>query len=135
MPPSYEDPNKLLATAKDRVENDDEIPNHNKKLILSFLDFLLSDNVHAQRIHKYAYTLVKISKLLNKPFDKANEVDIQQLVKKIVTSDFSEWTKHEYKAVLKRFYGWLNKTGKTKLDLSWIKLTMKKNRAKLPGRF
>jgi len=132
MPLSFEDPNKLLTLAKNRVENEDEISNHNKKLILSFLDFLLSDNVHAQRIHKYAYTLVKIAKMLGKPFDKANELDIQQLVKKIVTSDFSEWTKHDYKAVLKRFYGWLNKTGKTRLDLSWIRLTMKKNQIKLP---
>lgn len=132
MPLSFEDPNKLLATAKSRVENDDEISNSNKKLILSFLDFLLSDNVHAQRVHKYAYTLVKIAKLLNKPFDKASELDIQQLVKKIVTSDFSEWTKHDYKAVLKRFYGWLNKIGRTRLDLSWIKLTMKKNQVRLP---
>ena len=132
MPLSFEDPNKLLTLAKNRVENEDEISNHNKKLILSFLDFLLSDNVHAQRIHKYAYTLVKIAKMLGKPFDKANELDIQQLVKKIVTSNFSEWTKHDYKAVLKRFYGWLNKTGKTRLDLSWIRLTMKKNQIKLP---
>lgn len=132
MPLSFEDPNKLLAMAKNRVEKEDEISNHNKKLILSFLDFLLSDNVHAQRIHKYAYTLVKIARLLNKPFDKVNELDIQQLLKKIVTSDFSEWTKHDYKAVLKRFYGWLNKTGKTSLDLSWVKLTMKRNQTKLP---
>ncbi|MGB9760206.1 MAG: tyrosine-type recombinase/integrase [Thermoproteota archaeon] len=132
MPLSYEDPDKLLSVARNRVERDVDISKHNKQLILSFLDFLLSDNVHAQRIHKYAYTLVKLAKLLNKPFDKAGELDIQQLVKKIMTSGFSEWTKHDYKAVLKRFYGWLNKNGKTRLDLSWVKLTMKRNQTKLP---
>jgi len=133
MPMSYEDPDKLLATAKARVEKEKKISKHNKDLIIAFLDFLLSDNVGAQRIHKYAYTLVKLANWLKKPLDKATELDIQKLVNSIVANpEFAEWTKHDYKAVIKRFYGWLKNSGKSKLDLSWLKLTMKKNQIKLP---
>ncbi|RLG70969.1 MAG: hypothetical protein DRO11_05300 [Methanobacteriota archaeon] len=46
--------------------------------------------------------------MLGKDFDKATKEDIERLVKRLERSDYSAWTKHDYKVALKRFYRWLN---------------------------
>jgi site-specific recombinase XerD len=129
---SLGDSQKILNKALSRIEKDRSISLHNKQLIKSFLDSLLAEDITPSRIQKYVYTLIRLAKLLNKSLDKVTELDIQQLVANLNSNEFSEWTKHDYKVIIKRFYNWLKREKKIKIDLSWLKVTVKNNRIKLP---
>lgn len=47
--------------------------------------------------------------------------------------DYSEWTKHDYKVTIKRFYKWLKGNDETyPEEVKWIKTTLKENQIVLP---
>ena len=47
--------------------------------------------------------------------------------------DYSAWTKHDYKVIIKRFYKWLKGNDETYPDeVKWIKTTLKKKDVVLP---
>jgi len=53
---------------------------------------------------------------------------------KIQEKDYSPWTKHQYKVILKRFYKWLKGNDEEyPPEVKWIKCVMKKTEQKLPG--
>ena len=56
------------------------------------------------RAVKYLRALKKIAEWLRKDFDKASRSDIERLVKKVETADYSPWTKRDHKITLKVFY-------------------------------
>ncbi|RLI25385.1 hypothetical protein DRO58_06455 [Candidatus Bathyarchaeota archaeon] len=74
------------------------------------------------RILKYLETLIKIAKLLGKPFSEARKEDIVEVVRKIEESDYSEWTKHDYKVILRIFYRWLRRSEEYPEEVRWIKV-------------
>jgi len=77
---------------------------------------------------KYLYTLKNVVKLLKKDLDQASKKDILRILAEVEKSNYSEWTKHDYKVAIRKFYKWLGKE-----DLvSWIKIRVKKNRTFLP---
>ena len=49
----------------------------------------------------------------------------------IERSALSDWTKHDYKALIKKLYRWLN-GGEDSVKVRWIKTTLKKHDRKLP---
>ena len=57
---------------------------------------------------KYLSTLKIISKNMNIDLDKGSEADIRDYVYSFERSFLSDWTKHNYKVSLKKFYRWLN---------------------------
>ena len=104
-----------------------------RKRVLEFTDKLTAEGLTGFRISKYAQILVKLAGMFRKPFDSATKEDILQVVKKLETSDYSEWTKHDYKIVLKRFYQWLRNTEDDyPPEVKWIKSTVKKSNHMLP---
>jgi len=62
-----------------------------------------------------------IARWLNKPFEDAAKEDILKLVQKVELSDYSDWTKHDYKAMLKIFYRWLRGTEEYPEEVKWIR--------------
>lgn len=105
----------------------------NEKLVRKFLADIESEGLSKARIEKYSYILAKISKMLGKNFEKTNENDIRELVRRIETSSYSPWTKHDYKVAIKRFYKWLRKTDDVyPKEVRWIRTTMKSKDRKLP---
>jgi len=62
-----------------------------------------------------------IARWLNKPFEDATKEDLLKLVQKIELSDYSDWTKHDYKAMLKIFYRWLRGTEEYPEEVRWIR--------------
>jgi len=66
-------------------------------------------------------------------FDAATKSDIEDLVFKIERSDYSPWTKRDYKVVLKRFYRWLKGNDEEyPEEIKWIKTTLKAKDELLP---
>jgi integrase/recombinase XerD len=83
------------------------------------------------RILKYITTLKYIAQSLQINFEDATESDIRQYVSKLERSSQSQWTKHDYKVVLKKFYRWLN-NGQEPSIVKWISTSFKDKNQKLP---
>ncbi|MGB9659242.1 MAG: tyrosine-type recombinase/integrase [Nitrososphaerales archaeon] len=124
---------KTLRNSLERIRNSEDIIDENKLLILKFHSQCFAEGLSTARIVKYLYTLQQISKMLNKPFEKANREDMVKLVEKMERNDkWSDWTKQHYKVTLKKFYSWLRKTDDSyPEEVSWIRTSMKNN-SKLP---
>ncbi|MEK7549058.1 MAG: hypothetical protein AAB496_01030 [Patescibacteria group bacterium] len=56
-----------------RIKNSEEIPEENKKIIVSFKDYMLSEGIGLARIQRYFTDLIKYSRLLNKAFPEATK--------------------------------------------------------------
>ena len=109
------------------------IPECNCKAILEFSDFCLSEGLSIRRVIKYLYTLAVIAKWLPKEFEKVERPDIEKLVRKIECSDYAEWTKHDYRVALKKFFRWLRNTEDGyPPEVKWLRSTMRRGRTKLP---
>ncbi len=81
----------------------------NSRVILEFYGQLVAEGVSAARRLKYLITLRTISTLIGKPFSKATKDDVVRFVGTIEQRSYSEWTKRDYKVLLKRFYKWFRK--------------------------
>jgi site-specific recombinase XerD len=129
---------KELKKAFERIKKIN-ISNENITHINNFLEQISAEGLGKTRQIKYLYTLGKIAKMLDKDFSKANKNDIVKLCSKLNNSELKEWTKHDYKVVIKRFYKWLREEEGQDLDkrqypreVSWITVKMKKIRKRLP---
>jgi len=80
----------------------------NSEIISRFYKQLAAEGLGIARIIKYISTLRLIASFLNKPFNEATKDDIIDFVAKIEQRDYSEWTKRDYKVILKKFYKWLH---------------------------
>ncbi len=92
-----------------------------------FTNDLLAQGITAGRVVKYLYSLVSISKKLDKPFKKASGEDLKRFLAGLEKSDYAEWTKHDLKIILKKYLQWL---GRNEV-ISWLKVKSVKN-GKLP---
>lgn len=79
----------------------------NRKAILDFSDFCFSEGLSPPRVLKYLCILSNIAKWLPKEFAKVTRADIEKLVNRIERSGYAEWTKHDDRVTLKKFFRWL----------------------------
>jgi len=85
------------------------------------------------RIEKYWCFLRTIHKLLGKCFQQADKKDMEDFVLKVDSNPkWSEWTKADFKRILKFFYRWLRKTEDYPEEVKWIKVRLKRNNEKAP---
>ena len=108
-----------------------KIPEESKQNILDFYEECVVKGYSKARIIKYLETLYAIAKLMGKPLCEAGKKDIFELVRKVEEKGYSEWTKHDFKAILKFFYRWLRKTEDYPEEVRWLKTTTK-GKIKLP---
>ena len=108
-----------------------DISNVNKKLILSFANYCFSEGLSEHRVLKYAFMLKKIAKYILSDFDRVTEEIIREYVARLEISSLSDWTKHDYKVTLKKFYKWLN-GGAEPSSVKWIRTSFQKQDRKLP---
>ncbi len=76
----------------------------NRKAILDFSDFCFSEGLSPLRVLKYLCILSNIAKWLPKESVKVTRADIEKLVNRIERSGYAEWTKHDYRVTLKKFF-------------------------------
>lgn len=98
-----------------------------KKSILEFYYDSLTRGLTKARLVKYLYILLRITTLLKKPVAKTTKSDISNFILKLEGKKYSEWTKHDYKVVLKIFYRWLRKTEEYPVEVKWIKTNVRNN--------
>jgi len=123
---------RRLENARRRVSHLDA-PCSNRKAILAFYDFCFSEGLGIKRVLKYVSTLSQIAKMFPKEFDKATRPDVEKLVNKIELADYSEWTKHDYRVTIKKFFRWLRNTeDEYPPEVKWLRSTVRKKRLKLP---
>ena len=105
----------------------------NSELIQKFFEDCYANGLTEARVNKYRTTLRALSAIIGKPFSEATKEDIKRAVAHIEKSNYSEWTKHDFKVTIKKFWKWLKQTEDFYPDeVRWIKTTMKKEREKLP---
>lgn len=124
-----------IRSAKKGIEKAN-ISKKNKKMILNFTDYLITQGLSKSRVIRYYSTLKQLAKDLGKDFDKATEQDIASVVSKIQQSNYAEWTKYTYKVMIKRFYKWVvykDKCEEYPTIVKWIKVTMNKGKLRLPN--
>jgi site-specific recombinase XerD/ribosomal protein L40E len=124
---------RKLAAAEARIGKA-AIGDKNKGLILDFKKHLVLRDISTGRIVKYVNTLKQIAVNMKMDFDAATKKDIERIVAEIQQNEsFSEWTKRDYKQIIKTFYQWLRNSGDDFPDeVRWIKTRIKKHRQKLP---
>jgi len=112
-----------------------ELSERNKQLILEMNDFLILDNVTKTRILKYLEILKKMGLKLGKDLDQATAEDLKKIISEVQQSDYSCWTKRNWKVIIRRFYKW--QTGTQGKDfppiVDWISLRMSRSEMKLPS--
>lgn len=114
----------------DRIQSSD-LYEDNRKELLNFYRECVLQSLSKARISKYLDTLQRIVKWLDKPLQEVKKEDIIDLVHKIERNGYSEWTKHDYKVILKIFFRWFKKTDEYPEEVKWIRTTPKIKR-KLP---
>lgn len=110
----------------ERIKNS-SIAQENKAKILEFYQELLAEGLSQARIIKYLDTLERIARTLNKPFEKVVKEGVAELIRGIEVRSYSEWTKHDYKVILKIFFRWLRKTEDYPEEVRWIKTGKSRN--------
>jgi len=140
---------RRLETALKHLENNEDIPEKNKSLIIKFVQQLSAEGIKRTRQLKYIYYLMRLSKTLNKNFDKATKEDIIKLINDLENGyslwikrkekPLSEWAKHDFRVTLKRFYKWLREQegqefgrGEYPKEVKWFSVSMKRERKILP---
>ncbi|MEM3012579.1 MAG: tyrosine-type recombinase/integrase [Candidatus Hadarchaeales archaeon] len=104
----------------------------NKEALLKFYDQCIAEGLSIERTEKYLTALLKMATMLKRDFEQAGREDIARVVRSIESSNYSEWTKHDYKVTLKKFYRWLRGGEDYPDEVKWIKATIKNNDKKLP---
>jgi len=123
---------RALARAKRKLA-ELPIPAGNRRAVLEFSDSCFSQGLSSRRVLKYVYTLGKIAGWLAKDFQQVTRADIEQLAARIERSDYAEWTKHDYRVALKKFFRWLRKSEDGyPPEVKWLRTTLRQHRAKLP---
>ncbi|MEW6584195.1 MAG: site-specific integrase [Nitrospirota bacterium] len=123
-----------VKRATERVQNDGQLCEENRKLILDFTEKCFADGLSKGRICKILYTVRYLGGYVKKPFPEATKLDIQNVVAQIERQDrYSEWTKYDFKVILKKFYKWLKGKDETYPDeVRWIKPKIKNGKKMLP---
>jgi integrase/recombinase XerD len=98
-----------------------------KTSIIEFYQDCVTQGYSQARIIKYLDTIERIGRMLGKPFQDINKQDVVEFVRGIQAADYSDWTKRDYKIILKLFYRWLKKAEDYPDEVAWIK-------ARLPRR-
>lgn len=122
---------RRVRRARDRIKQL-SIPEANAKAILDFADHCFSEGLSTGRVLKYLYTLKTIATDMTKCFDQVERADIQRFIRGIEQSDYSEWTKRDFRITLKRFFQWLRDSDDYPPEVSWLRSTVRNQRQKLP---
>lgn len=112
--------NRNIERILNRIKNS-RICRENKQKILEFYNECILRGYSKARIIIYLVNLEKIAKDLGKPFSAAKKGDIIRLITELEQRNYSEWTRKDYKVVLRMFYKWLRNEDYPE-EVSWIKV-------------
>ncbi len=115
------------------LERESGIGEENRRLILDFAKARLANGSSRLRVVKCMYCMRYLARWLKKPFGEATKQDLTALVGDVENQPYAEYTKYDFKIVLKMFYKWLKGDGETfPPEISWLKPKLRNNAHKLP---
>jgi len=122
---------KRLENGIENLLNSNFFFEEDKEDLKKFYQYLIAEGMSAGRILKYFYHLKTLAKMLGKSFRKASKEEIIEIVGKIERNgEWTDWTKHDFKTVLRCYYKWLygfKEKGKYPEIVAWIKPKIKNN--------
>jgi len=109
------------------VEKITQSSDPNKETLLRYYEHSIAEGLSIARVYKRLRIVRRLSTFLGKRFEDAQKSDIVKLVAGVEQSNISQWTKQDYKVILKQFYRWLKGKDKdeTPEEVKWIKLSKK----------
>lgn len=124
---------KRLEQAIEKLKAEKGICRENVNAIVAFSKVKLAKGTTSGRVAKTVYCLRFLARWLKKPFKSATKDDLIALIGELEKQDYSEYTKYDFRVILKMFYKWLE--GKDEFfpkKIAWLKKSMKKFDHKLP---
>lgn len=111
---------RAVKTEVKRIAGSNDL---NKDAMLRYHEQSIAEGLSLARILKRLGTVRRLSPMLGKRFEDADKSDIVRLVAIIEQLNVSQWTKHDYKVILKQFFRWLRncEPGETPSEVKWIK--------------
>ena len=104
-----------------------------KKQIEDFARMRLAKGSGKLRVVKCMYCMRFLAAWLKKDFSKATKTDLIRLVTEIDSKNYSEYTRYDFKVVLKMFYKWLlGKDEDFPKVIKWLKPKLGNKAHKLP---
>lgn len=116
--------NKQYQTALTRLWKA-QMLSDDKKLVEQFARDCKAKGTGYARLTKLVRNLAIIGDMLGKEYKDATIEDIKRIVHHFEISEYSVWTKHDVKVILKQFYKWLDGEDYPKI-VKWIKTTIPK---------
>ncbi|MFH0884360.1 MAG: tyrosine-type recombinase/integrase, partial [Candidatus Micrarchaeota archaeon] len=125
---------RRLELAIDNLNKDQTVCEENKQVIVSFSKGRLAKGSGHGRVAKVVYGMRLLARLLKKPFAKATKEDLVAVVGELESNlDYSEYTRLDYKIILKMFFKWLKGNDETfPPEINWLKPKLKNEKHKLP---
>lgn len=121
---STQDLEKGLSSLKVELNRTKDIED-----ITNFVNETSAHGIKALRLKKYVYTLKQFSKWVDMPLRNCRKTELMQLVRKIdAMQNYNDWTKHDKKIILKRFYKWINGDEEPPQYIKWLKSRPPKNK-------
>lgn len=111
---------RMIANLLEKIRKDP----FNSESLERYYNTRVAEGISPARIHKCLCTMNMISKAFGRQFEGATKDDIVKLVATLESKDIADWTKRDYRVVLKHFYKWLrNWDDGTPPEVRWIKKT------------
>lgn len=124
---------KQLVSTLERMKSS-KISDKNKAIIEKFGNNCFATGIGKPRVIKYVQTLKTLALWLKKDLEKATREDIEKIVTSIQqNSEYSEWTKKDFKVTLKKFYKWLKGNDEFPPEVKWLSTRLNRTKVKLPG--
>jgi hypothetical protein len=107
------------------------VSQHNKALVMQFLDRLKAEGLSLARQMGYVQRLTTIAIIVQKDLEHTDKQDVERLVRIINDRDWAEWTKDGYRVTVKRFWRCLRalECGKDPAETEWIRIGKATSRA------
>ena len=109
--------NEKQKRAAERVRKSSSLIDGDKTLIFEFVDYKIARGIGVGREEKYLRILRTLrEKYMKSSFSSLEKKDIEAIVSGIERSEFKDWTKYDYKRVIKTFLTWMGKHD----EVEWI---------------
>jgi len=119
----------------ERIKEDAEFSEENKKIVLGFKDELLADNISLVKTGRYLQDVIWFNRNFDKNFSDATIEDMKGVISKLNQSEYAETTKKGIKIALKKLYKFIRGIegkGNYPPEVSWYKVTISNSRKKMP---
>lgn len=110
-----------LKNLEERIFSNKKLCKKDKEDLKRFLIKIRADGKTAGRILKIMYTVFSFGKFLGKPLRDANKDDVINAVSKAESGPWSDWTKRDFKIIVRMFYKFLRNTEECPPEVAWIK--------------